>query len=217
LSEWGYSDNEQNVQELEDEILFESILKVIDIVAPNNVFNRGKSVRRMRKKVRKRLKATVTPHLFSMWQNADNLVSPRDNVTKPTVEAMSPYPIIDMSKVNRRFLSNLPSPERFPILGCSADPKFYEPRYEVQNDGSRRQLISSYEKEKYPFGCGFGFMTNLGIIDWSSREGAVHGYIWTGYEWVLHAQRPQDREKVKQKVEGDFNFKKKVKRKKESR
>ena len=209
MSEWGCSDSEQDVQELEDETLFESILQVIDIVAPNNVFNRGKSDRRRRKKVGKRLKAAVVPYLFSMWQNADDLVSPRESVVKPTVEVVSPYPIIDMTKVNKRFLSNLPSPERFPVLGCSPDPKFYEPRYE--DDGSRRQLISSsYEKEKYPFGCAFGFMTNLGIIDWSSREGAVHGYIWTGYSWVLHAQRPQDREKVKQKVEGDFNFKKKV-------
>ena len=217
MSEWRYSDSEQNVQELEDEILFESILKVIDIVAPNNVFNRGKSDRRMRKKVRKRLKATVTPHMFSMWQNADHLVSPREIVTKPTVEVMSPYPIIDMTKVNRTFLSNLPTPECFPVIGCSPDPKFYEPRYEAQNDGSRCQLISRYEKEKYPFGYDFGFMTNLGIIHWSSREGAVHDYIWTGYSWVLHAQRPQDREKAKQKVEGDINSKKKLKRKKESR
>ena len=196
--------------------MFESILQVINIVAPNDVYNRRKSETRRRKRVKKKLKAAVSPHLFPMWQNADDLMAPRESVTKPIVEVMSPYPIIDMTKVNRRFLSNLPSPERFPVLGCSQDPKFYEPRYE--DDGSRRQLISSfYEKEKYPFGCAFGFMTNLGIIGWSSREGAVHGYIWTGYSWVLHAQRPQDLEKVKHKVEGDFNFKKKFKRKKESR
>ena len=83
-------------------ILFESILKVIDIVAPNNVFNRGKSGRRARKRVRKRLKAAVVPHLFPMWQNAGDLVTPRESVTKPmpNVEVASPYPIIDMSKVN---------------------------------------------------------------------------------------------------------------------
>ena len=42
-------------------------------------------------------------------------------------------------------------------------------------------------------------------------------YIWTGYRSVLHAQRPQDREKVNKKYEGDSNFRKKFKRKKESR
>ena len=100
MSEWAYSDYEQDVRELEDEILFESILQVIDIVAPNNVFNRGKSGRRVRKKVKKRLKAAVVPHLFPVWQNAGDLVAPRESVTKTTVEVRSPYPIIDMSKVN---------------------------------------------------------------------------------------------------------------------
>ena len=218
MSEWDYSEK-QDFRELEDEIFFESILQVINIVAPDNIFNRGKSERRRGKKVLKRLKATIAPHLFPMWQNADDLMVPRESVTKPmpNVEVASPYPIIDMSKVNKRFLSNLPEPERFPVLGCSPDPKFYEPRYEVQYDAQLppRQLKSMYE-EKYPFGCGFGF-DNLGIIGSSSLEGAVHGYIWTGYRWVLHAQRPQDREKVKQKVGGDYNFKKKFKRKKESR
>ena len=172
MSEWAYSDDEQDIRELEDEILFESILQVINIVAPNNIFNRGKSERRRRKKVRKRLKAAVSPHLFPMWQNADDLMVPRESVTKPmpNVEVESPYPIIDMSKVNKRFLSNLPEPERFPVLGCSPDPKFYEPRYEVQYDAQLppRQLKSMY-KEKYPFGCDFGFDTNLGIIGWSSQ------------------------------------------------
>ena len=214
MSEWGYCNvsdfGEQNARQLEDEIFFESILQVIDIVACNNVFNRSKSERRRRKKTKKRLRAAVAPHLFSMWQNVDNLMAPRESVAKPIVEVVSPYPIIDISKVNKRFLSNLPTPERFPILGCSPDPKFYEPR------STHWGSVSRYE-EKYPFGCAFGFMTNHGIIDWSSREGAVHGYIWTGYSWVLHAQRPQDRENDKQKVAGDFHFKKKFKRKKESR
>ena len=47
-----------------------------------------------------------------MWQNAGDLVAPRESATKPVpnVEVVSPYPIIDMSKVNKRFLSNLPEP-----------------------------------------------------------------------------------------------------------
>ena len=216
MSVWAFSDYEQDVRELEDEILFEAILQVIHIVAPNNIFNPGKSERRRRKKVRKRLKAAVVSHLFPVWQNAGDLVAPRESAIKNIVEVMSPYPVIDMSKVNQRFLQNLPKPEPFPILGCSPDPQFYEPRYEVQCDGRRRQLKSRHE-EKYPFGCGFGYRTNLGIIDWASKEGAVHGYIWSGYDWVLHAQRPQDREKVKQRTGGVSNFKKKLKRKKESR
>ena len=169
MSEWAYSVHERDVRALEDEIFLESILQVMDIIAPNNIFNRGKSERRRRKKVRKRLKAAVVPHLFPMWQYAGDLVATRENVAKSIVEVVSPYPIIDMSKVNKRFLSNLPEPERFPVLGCSPDPKFYEPRYEIQYDAQLppRQLKSMYE-EKYPFGCAFGFDTNLGIISRSS-------------------------------------------------
>ena len=112
MSEWAYSELEQDVRELEDEIFFESVLQVIDTVAPNNIFNRGKSGRRARKRLRKRLKAAVIPHLFPVWQNAGDLVAPRESDTKPMpkVEVVSPYPIIDMSKVNKRFLSNLPEP-----------------------------------------------------------------------------------------------------------
>ena len=86
MSEWAYSEHERDVRALEDEIFLESILQVIDIIAPNNIFNRGKSERRRRKKVRKRLKAAVSPHLFPMWQNADALIVPREYVTKPNVE-----------------------------------------------------------------------------------------------------------------------------------
>ena len=221
MSEWVYSDTEENVRELEEAIFIESVLQVIDTVAFNNVFNRGKSERRKRKKAKKKLKAAVSPHLFPMWQNADDLVSPKENFAKPIVEVASPYPIIDMSKVNKRFLSNLPEPERFPVLGCSPDPKFYEGKWEKPYSGlgsSQAPLVlRSKHDAKFPFGCEFGFLTNLGIVSWSSREGAVHGYIWTGYSWVLHAQRPQDKEKVNKKCEGDSNFKKKLKRKKESR
>ena len=107
MSEWAYSDYERDVRELEDETLFESILQVIDIVAPNNVFNRGKSGRRARKKVRKRLKAAVVSHLFPVWQNAGDLVAPRESAAKNIVEVMSPYPVIDMSKGEPEVLAKL--------------------------------------------------------------------------------------------------------------
>ena len=227
MSEWCYSDTEQDIRELEDEIFIETVLQVLDLVAPNNVFNRGKSERRKKKKVKKRLKAAVSPHLFPMWQNADDLMFPEEMVAKPFVnvvevaEVVSPYPIIDFSKVNKRALSNLPEPERFPVLGCSPDPKFYEGEYVKPYSGLGSSLaplvLKSKHDEKFPFGCELGFETNLGIVGYYSREGAIHGYIWNGYRWILEAKRPQDRKKVDNKGEGDSNFKKKPKRKKESR
>ena len=231
--EWVYSDDEQDIRELEDEILFESILQAIDLVAPNNVFSRGKSERKRRKKTKKKLKAAITPHLLHIWQNVNDLVFP-----KPIVEikeVASPYPIIDFSKVNKRALSSTPEPERFPVLGCSPDPKFYEKEYykisELERFGLAKSSLPAsdlkllqnhrvpYSKHDkiYPFGSEFGFYTNLGIVDWSSRKEAVHGYIWSGNKWVLEAKRPQDKEKVNIKREGSSNFKKKIKRKKESR
>ena len=68
-----------------------------------------------------------------MRQNVDDLVSPIKSVAcvaKPIVEVVSSYPIINFSNVTKHFLSNLPEPERFPILGCSPDPdpNFYKQR-----------------------------------------------------------------------------------------
>ena len=159
------------------------------------------------------------------------------------------YPQVDWTQVNQRFLSNLPKPEQMPMQGCfpEAEKHLYDPN-------PKNSLGKSYFAIKsHPFGYGYGFRTDQGVIkrgasgeivhgyvwsdtewnwvlhtkkdnnqkvpkiDWASREGAVHGYIWSGYDWVLHAQRPQDREKLRQKHEGDFNLKKKFKRRKESR
>ena len=124
------SETEQVIRELEDEIFLESVLKVLDIVAPNNVFNRRKSERTRRK----RLKATVDPHLFPMWQSADDIASPtervakRYTVAKPVLEVVTPapYPKVDWSCVNSRFIKNIPSPGKFPIHGCSQDPDLYK-------------------------------------------------------------------------------------------
>ena len=78
-----------------------------------------------------------------MWQNVDDLMSLKESVAKlieevakPIAEVASPYPIIDFSKVNKRALSNLPEPERFPVLGCSPDPSFYEGKYKTLYPGN---------------------------------------------------------------------------------
>ena len=130
VSSTSSSETEQVIRELEDAIFFESVLQVLDIVAPNNVFNRRKSERTRRK----RLKATVDPHLFPMWQSADDIASPtervakRYTVAKPVLEVVTPapYPKVDWSCVNSRFIKNIPSPGKFPIHGCSQDPDLYK-------------------------------------------------------------------------------------------
>ena len=61
------------------------------------------SARTRRKKTKRRLKATVAPHLFPIWQNVDDIVSPTERVAKrytiarPDMEVVTPapYPKVD--------------------------------------------------------------------------------------------------------------------------
>ena len=64
LSEWAYSDSEQDIQELEDRTFFESILQVISSVAPNNIFNEGKSAQRRKRKLRRKRRAALHQSLY---------------------------------------------------------------------------------------------------------------------------------------------------------
>ena len=184
VSSTSSSETEQVIRELEDEIFLESVLQVLDIVAPNNVFNRRKSERTRRK----RLKATVDPHLFPMWQSADDIASPtervakRYTVAKPVLEVVTPapYPKVDWSCVNSRFIKNIPSPGKFLIHGCSQDRDLYklEPDYCGES--------SFFTREANPFGSAYGYQTREGIV--CVPEQAHYGYVWQDHQWVLHAK-----------------------------
>ena len=54
-----------------------------------------------------------------------------------------PYPIIDWSKVNKRFIANIPEPTLCPIHSCSPDPAFYE--------WTERKVNGALEKIPPPF------------------------------------------------------------------
>lgn len=149
-----------------------------------------------------------------MWQNVDDLVSPMESVAcvaKPIVDVVSSYPIINFSNVNKHFLSNLPEPARaFPHswLLSRSRPKLLwttgvngcvKATTKIQN--TTRNIPPVSPSDSKPI---------LGLV--VGTTGAVHGYIWNGYQWVLKAKRPQDREKFNKKSESDSNFKKKFKR-----
>merc|ERR1719282_738829 len=180
---------DQDIRRLEDEICLESVLQVIDLVAPNNVYNRGKSGRRNRKNAKKRFKAAVTPHLFTMWQNAEDIVPPMERVAKhytvarPVMEVVTPvpYPKVDWSCVNSRFIKNLPSPGKFPIHGCSQDPDLYEIELDCYGN-------TKFNDVPNPFGSAYGYQTSEGIV--CVPEEAHHGYVWQVDQWVLHANLP---------------------------
>ena len=90
------------------------------------------------------------------------------------------YPQVDLNHLNSHFIKNIPKPYLLPILGCSDDPKFY-----ARVD--HRQGIQNFYKE-FPFGSKFGYRTNLGIVAVPDRP--IHGYVWSGGEWMVYASLP---------------------------
>ena len=127
----------------------------------------------------------VTKYLRKIWQNSDTIFAERK------VPAHVPVKLsVDWSKVNRRFLTNIPTPQRVPVLGCSPDPAFYTDTKETLEPGTRYEkqvhISCPFIKEQFPFGYDHGFYTNMGII--AATNVIVHGHTWepdTG--WVLHA------------------------------
>ena len=113
-----------------------------------------------------------------------------------------PYPTIDWSKVNKRFVSNIPEPKAFPVQGCSQDPQFYEWSHKketVHRCGDvftyKQDVAPGFENGSFPFGYEYGYKTNAGIISVTST--VHHGYTWNGEEgWLLHAQGPNDAEEI---------------------
>ena len=79
-------------------------------------------------------------------------------------------PQVNWSRLNKHFMKNLPTPETFRIHSCPQDPNFY-----------KRHRVGSC----VPFGTRSVIMTNLGVVGLPSEP--VHGYVWQGGEWTIHA------------------------------
>ena len=90
------------------------------------------------------------------------------------------YPQVDFTQLNQRFIGNIPKPYLHPILGCSDDPKFY-----ARVD--HRPGIKNFHKE-FPHGSEYGYTTNMGIV--TVPDYPVHGYVWSGGEWMVQASLP---------------------------
>ena len=163
---------------------------------------------KMRKERDARRVANIIPEeLRSMWESAESLWAEAEEVKVTTVP--DPYPTLDWSKVNKRFISNIPSPTRIPKHGCSLDPQFYQftSRFVV---GTADNIKPKFVTETYPFGSEYGYRTDAGVISVSNT--VHHGYVWNEDCWTLHAQLPKDQ--GKDPKENKFEFQKKPKRKK---
>ena len=102
---------------------------------------------------------------------------------------MVPYPAVEWTKV-RPSPRSLPQPEKFPIIGCPEDPEFY-PAW----DKRMNQLAATFSvlstPPPSPFGSRDGFLTSQGVV--APPEEPVHGYIFSGDTWVIHAVTPSQR------------------------
>ena len=189
-----------------------AITRAIGKVAPKSVYNTQMGEKLMKQRAAKKV-ANVVPDIFrSLWE------SMKEEEIKVTVP--DPYPTLDWTKVNKRFIQNIPMPTLLPIHSCSADPNFYEWSERKGNGGTVEKVPSQFERRSYylkkgwanaagghVFGGIYGYETSEGIISVSSIS--HHGYIWDNGSWILHSQLPKDKAK-----ENKFEYKKKVKRKK---
>ena len=195
--------------------LITALLRTIHYTAPKSVFNstRAEILRKERAEIRI---ADIVPSDFRMlWDSAETEDEKVEDVNKPVLD---PYPVLDWSKVNSRFLNNIPKPGRYPIQGCSLDPAIYEWTHKFHYPevwgGTKENIKPKFETSVAPFGEEWGYRTIAGIISVSNV--IHHGYVWDNGNWILHAQQPREEMKKTSKDPEKLNFnKKQIKGKKE--
>ena len=179
-----------------------ALLRTINRTAPKSVYSTKKAeiLREERSNIRI---ANIVPDEFkSLWDAHED----EEDVK---IIVPDPYPTIDWTKVNKRFISNIPEPTRFPIHSCSPDPAFYE-WTERKVNGAMEKIPPQFEKYDYyrkkgwykaaegmhVFGGIWGYQTSEGIVSVASL--VHHGYIWQN-GWILHAQKPNLEVKIPRK------------------
>ena len=203
--------------EIKRDPLITTLLRTIHRTAPKSVYNVRKAeiLRMERSEIRI---ANVVPGEFrSIWDSAE-IENEVEEVNK--VPVPDQYPTLDWTKVNSRFINNIPKPVKYPIQSCSLDPAIYECRERITKTHQGGDVFTNMEKlqpkfETYdPFGMEWGYRTNAGII---SVSNVIHyGYVWDDGNWILHAEPPRIQKKDSKKTseDGKFHFKKKFEGKK---
>ena len=185
-----------------------AITRAIGKLAPKSVYNNvmGEKIKKERDE---RKVANVVPDVLrSMWESAESLWV-ESEVVRETIP--DPYPTLDWSKVNKRFISNIPSPSKIPKHGCSLDPAFYQYTSRFIT-GTADNIKPKHQTESFPFGSEWGYRTSEGVVSVSSV--VHHGYIWDESGcWILHATQPKDKGKRKDDEENNkFEFKRRKKK-----
>ena len=185
-----------------------AITRAIGKLAPKSVYNNVMG-EKMKKERDERKVANVVPDVLrSMWESAESLWV-ESEVVRETIP--DPYPTLDWSKVNKRFISNIPSPSKIPKHGCSLDPAFYQYTSRFIT-GTADNIKPKHQTESFPFGSEWGYRTSEGVVSVSSV--VHHGYIWDESGcWILHATQPKDKGKRKDDEENNkFEFKRRKKK-----
>ena len=189
-------------------------IRALNKLSPKSVYSKQVGEVMRKERITRKIANIVPDTLRSLWESAEML---RVDSEEVKVSVKEPYPSLDWSKVNSRFINNIPKPTNFPIHGCSFDPAIYEWRDTVTTTHQCGEVFTNKRKtnprfEFYaPFGTEWGYRTSAGIISVSNIT--HHGYIWNDGDWILHAEQP--RSEVK-KENNKFNFRRKFKEKKEA-
>ena len=189
------------------------ITRAIGKLAPKSIYSKEMGEKMKKGRDAKKVANIIPEALRSMWESAESLWVESEEVK---VVVPDPYPTIDWSKVNKRSISNIPSPSMIAKHGCSLDPAFYEytSRFITGNADNTKP---KHQTEKFPFGSEWGYITSEGIISVSSI--VHHGYLWNDGAWTLHAQQPRNPEKENKNIRKEENklySKKKFKEKRKS-
>ena len=162
----------------------EDLLLMISVAAPNAIYDPN-----WREKV---VRTLIDPQLLFAWDNAITIFNDDDPDYDDATQYQPPvitYHTIDIFNVNKRFIENIPKPNRYPVLGVSNDPNFYHEWYQTGDPYKKSQKFLN----PFPFGSEYGYETNVGIVP--PPTDPIHGYIWSeqyGGGFVLHAVKPGD-------------------------
>ena len=150
--------------ETKSDPIITAILRTIGRTSPKSVYSQHRAEILKKERSEERIRSIVPDELRMLWDTLDE----EEDVK---IIVPDPYPIIDWSKVNKRFIANIPEPTLCPIHSCSPDPAFYE--------WTERKVNGALEKIPPPFEK-YDFYRKKGWF--KAAEGMlVFGGMW-GYE-----------------------------------
>ena len=99
----------------------QSVLSSISEAAPNNVYHNTRK--------EDKIDSFINLEFREIWRNSLVMFRYEEEVVQISSPSPPPlvirYPTINITKCNICSIANVPKPQKYPILGCSADPEFY--------------------------------------------------------------------------------------------